>query len=107
MFVDSKSYQGLALDCKVEQSYPANHDHGQKKTWSFGLSVKEVEEVKTYTIGAVATEVGVCVATIRNWEQKGVIPHPSRLGPSRRRVFTEDELDSIRKKVLSRQDRDA
>ena len=50
---------------------------------------------KFYTIRQVAEQVGVHPDTIRRWLRAGKVPEPDR-DRNRWRVFTEDEIETIR-----------
>jgi len=50
---------------------------------------------QTYRIGQVAKELGVCVATLRLWEGRGLIPRACR-HPNGRRFYTQQDLEAIR-----------
>jgi MerR family transcriptional regulator, heat shock protein HspR len=46
-----------------------------------------------YTIGIVARKLGVCAATLRIWERKGLLT-PARLGKDR--FYSDCDLDRLR-----------
>ncbi len=46
-----------------------------------------------YTRREFSKKFNVSLGTLRNWEKKGIIPHPIRLG--RRAYFTEKHLNEI------------
>ena len=55
-------------------------------------SMKEQENTPLYTIGITARLLGVCSATLRLWENKGVIK-PSRIGKNR--FYSKSDIDRL------------
>lgn len=54
--------------------------------------VKEQEHLPVYTIGIAAKLLGVCPATLRLWESKGIIK-PSRIGKNR--FYSKCDIDRL------------
>ena len=54
--------------------------------------MKEHETVPVYTIGIAAKFLGVCPATLRLWEKKGLIK-PARIGKNR--FYSKDDIDRL------------
>lgn len=52
------------------------------------------------TIGALARALGKSVKTLRLWENKGWIPHATQRTPKGERLYTPEEILSIREKLL-------
>jgi len=54
--------------------------------------MKEDEVIPVYTIGIAAKLLGVCPATLRLWEKKGVI-QPARIGKNR--FYSKCDIDRL------------
>ncbi len=54
--------------------------------------MKEQETLPVYTIGIAAKLLGVCPATLRLWETKGIIK-PSRIGKNR--FYSKRDIDRL------------
>ena len=58
--------------------------------------MKEQERMPVYTIGIAAEFLGVCPATLRLWEKKGIVK-PARIGKNRFYAkYDIDRLESIK-----------
>lgn len=55
--------------------------------------VKEVYTEPVFTIGIAAKHVGVCTATLRIWENKGLL-RPARLGKNR--FYSKHDIDRLK-----------
>ncbi len=50
-----------------------------------------------YSIGSVSQLLGISTGTLRNWEKEGAFPHPIRRGLKRQRVYSDRDIEQIRK----------
>jgi hypothetical protein len=53
-----------------------------------------------YSIGQLAKEIGVAVATLRKWERDGVLPLPIYRTDGQHRLYTEDQVSIIKEVFL-------
>ncbi len=51
------------------------------------------------SVGGMATALGLCSQSVRNLEQRGILPPASRLSPGNRRVWIVSDLDELRRHV--------
>ncbi len=51
------------------------------------------------SVGGMATALGLCSQSVRNLEQRGILPPASRLSPGNRRVWIVPDLDELRRHV--------
>src|SRR5262245_48712657 len=65
--------------------------------------IGEIEE-QLYSVGQLAEMIGCSVRSIYRWEEAGAIPKPDRIerGEVSARVYTQSQVEEIRKKVRGR-----
>ncbi|MDP9471602.1 MAG: hypothetical protein M3Q71_13205 [Chloroflexota bacterium] len=51
------------------------------------------------SVGGMATALGLCSQSVRNLEQRGILPPASRVRPGNRRVWIVSDLDELRRHV--------
>jgi putative resolvase len=59
----------------------------------------EGEDIRLFTISQAAKQIGVSVATLRRWADKGLIP-VTKL-PSGYRRFSEEQLAEIKRRMVT------
>ena len=57
---------------------------------------------RQFSTGGLARTLGVSPMTVRKWEGLGLVPPASRLEDPDRRVYTVDDLESLRQRIDGR-----
>jgi len=57
------------------------------------------KSIKMFTIGEVAKELGRSHLTVRKWERDGVLPPAEYRSESNRRLYTEAQVEAIKRMV--------